>query len=91
MPVKGAYDKALHLHEQGFKTWVSDVWEIPNKYELSIETKSIVIPAYWKKYINENSMNYWKTSIADIAMNSILLTYNLFKPHIKFETYFEVF
>ena len=54
MPVKGANDEALHLHEQGFKSWVSDVWEIPNKYELSIETKNIVIPAYWKKTY------YWK-------------------------------
>ena len=48
MLAKGAYDVAFHLHEQEFKTWVSDVWEIENKYELSIETNNIVIPAYCK-------------------------------------------
>ena len=36
MLVKCAYNEALHLHEQGFKTWVSNVWEIANKYQLNI-------------------------------------------------------
>ena len=35
-------------------------------------------------------MNYWKTSVADIAMNPILRTYDLFKPDFKFGTYLEV-
>ena len=35
-------------------------------------------------------MNYWKTSVADISMNPILRTYNLFKPDFKYETYLEV-
>ena len=35
-------------------------------------------------------MNYWKTSVEDIAMNPILRTYNLFKPDFKFGTYLEV-
>ena len=34
-------------------------------------------------------MNNWKTSVADIAMNPILRTYN-FKPNFKFQTYLEV-
>ena len=36
MLVKRAYNEAPHLHEQAFKTWVSDVWEIANKYQLNI-------------------------------------------------------
>ena len=90
MPAKGAYDEAHHEHEQGFKTWVSDVWEIVNKYELSIETKILSFRHTVKKHINENCMIYWKTSIEDIAINPILFMYNLFKPHVKFETDFEV-
>ena len=35
-------------------------------------------------------MKYWKTSIADVAMNPILRTYNLFKLHFKFRIYLEV-
>ena len=38
-------------------------------------------------HINEHLMNYWKTSVADVAMNPILRTNNLFKPDIKYETY----
>ena len=43
-----------------------------------------------KNQINEHFMNCWKTYLADIAMNPILRTYNLFKPDFKFETYLEV-
>ena len=42
------------------------------------------------QWVNEHFTNYWKTSVADIAMNPILRTYNLFKPDFKFETYLEV-
>ena len=52
--------------------------------------ENIVIPAYSKKHINEHFVNYWKTSIADVAMNLILRTYNLFTPDFKFETYLEI-
>ena len=90
MLVKRAYNEALHLHEQGFKTWVSNVWEIANKYQLNIETKTSSFRHTVKNQINEHFMNYWKTSVADIAMNPILGTYNLFKPDFKFETYLEV-
>ena len=34
----------------------------------------------------EHFMNYWKTSVADVAMNPILRTFNLFKHDFKFET-----
>ena len=43
-----------------------------------------------KNHINEHFMKYWKTSVAAVAMNPILRTYNLFKPDLKYETYFEV-
>ena len=90
MLVKRAYNEALHLHEQGFKTWVSNVWEIANKYHLNIETKTSSFRHTVKNQINEHFMNCWKISVADIAMNPILRTYNLFKPDFKFETYLEV-
>ena len=90
MLVKRAYNEALHLHEQGFKIWVSNVREIANKYQLNIETKTSSFRHTVKNQINEHFMNYWKTSVADIAMNPILRTYNLFKPVFKFETYLEV-
>ena len=90
MLVKRAYNEALHLHEQGFKTWVSNVWEITNKYQLDIETKTSSFRHTVKNQINEHFMNYWKTSVADIAMKPILRTYNLFKADFKVETYLEV-
>ena len=40
MLVKRAYNEDLHLPEQELKTCVSNVWEIANKYELNIETKT---------------------------------------------------
>ena len=90
MLVTRAYNETLHLHEQGFKTCVCNVWEIANKYQLNIETKTSSIRHTIKNQINEHFMNYWKTSVADIAVNPILRTYNLFKPDFKFETYLEV-
>ena len=67
--VKHAYNEALHLHEQGFKGWVSNVWEIANKYQINIETKTSSIRQTIKNQINEHFINYWKTSVADVAMN----------------------
>ena len=66
------------------------MWEIANKYQLNIETKTSSFRHTVKNQINEHFMNNWKTSVADIAMNPILRTYNLFKPDFKFETYLEV-
>ena len=90
MFVNCAYNEAHHLHEQGFKNWLSNVWEIANKCQLNIETKTLSFRNTVKNQINEHFMNYLKTSVADIAMNPILRTYNLFKPDFKFETYLKV-
>ena len=90
MLVKHAYNESLHLHKKGFKTWVSNVWEITNKYQINIETKTSSFRHIVKNQINEHFMSYWKTSVADVAMNTILRTYNFFKPNFKFETYLEV-
>ena len=78
MLVKRAYNEVLHLHEQGFKTWVSNVWEIANTYQLNIETKTSSFRHTVKNQINEHFMNYWKTSVAVIATIPILRTNNLF-------------
>ena len=90
MLVKRAYNEALHLLEQGFKTWVSNVWEIANKYQLDIETQTSSFRHAVKNDINEHFVNYWTTSVAVVAMNPILRTYNSFKPGFKFETSLEV-
>ena len=90
MLVKRAYNDALHLHKQGFKTLVSNVWEITNKYQLSIGTKTSSFRHTVKNHINEHFMNDLKTYVAIVAMNPILRTYNLFKPDFKFQTYLEL-
>ena len=77
MLVKRAYNEALHFHEHGFKTWISNVCEIAIKYELNIETKISSFQHIVKHHINEQFMNYWKTSIADVAMNPFMHIYNL--------------
>ena len=74
MLVTRGYNEALHLHEQRFKTRVCSAWQIANRYELIIETKTSLF-RYTVKHINERLINYWKTSIADVAMNPILHTY----------------
>ena len=56
---------------------------------------SIIVVKNWPSvclynHINEHFMNYWKTSVADVALNPILRTYNWYKPYFKFETYLEV-
>ena len=58
MLVKRAYNEARHLHEQGFKTWVYNVWEIANKYQLNIETKTSSFRHTVKNQNNERFMNY---------------------------------
>ena len=49
---------ALHLNEEGFKTWVSNAWEIASKYELTIETNTSSLRHTVKNHINEYFMNY---------------------------------
>ena len=66
------------------------MWEIANKYQLNIQTKTSSFRHTVKNQINEQFMNNWKTSVADIAMNPILRTYNYFKSDFKFETYLVV-
>ena len=56
MLVKHAYNESLHLHETGFKTWVSNVWEIANKYQINIETKTSSFQHIVKNQINEHYM-----------------------------------
>ena len=66
------------------------MWEIANKYQINIETKTSSFRHTVKNQINEHFMSYWKTSVADVAMNPILRTHNFFKLDFKFETYLKV-
>ena len=88
--VKRAYNEALKLHEQGFTTWVSKVWDLANKYEINLENINLPFRNALKQLVTEHFKNHWKSSIVDIASNPILRTYKLFKTDFKFETYLDV-
>ena len=90
MLVKRAYNEALKLHEQGFTTWVSKVWDIANKYEINLDNINLPFRNTIKQLVTEHFKNHWKSSIVDIASNPILRTYKLFKTDFKFETYLDV-
>ena len=78
MLVKCAYNEALHLHEQGLRLGFVMCGRLQTSINSILRRNN---------HINEHLMNYWKTSVADVAMNPILRTNNLFKPDIKYETY----
>ena len=90
MLVKRAYNEALKLHEQGFTTWVSKVWDIANKYEINLDNINWPFWNTIKQLVTEHFKNHWKSSIVDIAFNPILRTYKLFKTDFKIETYLGV-
>ena len=90
MLVKRAYNEALILHEQGFTTWVSKVWDIANKYEINLDNINLPFRNTIKQLVTEYFNNHWKYSIVDITSNPILRTYKLFKTDFKFETYLDV-
>ena len=84
MIVKRVYNEALHLHEQGFNTWVSKVWEISRKYKFNLEIET---SSFWhtvKNHITEHYRNHWLSCVYDIAANPILRTYTLLKTNFKF-------
>ena len=90
MLVKRAYNEAVKLHEQGFTTWVSKVWDIANKYGINLDNINLPFRNAIKQLVTEHFKNHWKASIVDIASNPILRTYKLFKTDFKFETYLDV-
>ena len=90
MLVKRAYNEALKLHEQGFTTWVSKVWDIANKYEINLENINLPFRNAIKQLVTQHFKKHWKSSIVDIVSNPILRTYKLFKTDSKYETYLDV-
>ena len=72
MLVKRAYNEALELHEQGFITWVSQVWDIANKYEINLDNINLPFRNTIKQLVTEHFKNHWKSSTVDIASNQIL-------------------
>ena len=90
MLVKRAYNEAVKLHEQGFTTRVSKVWDIANKYGINLDNINLPFRNAIKQLVTEHFKNHWKASIVDIASNPILRTYKLFKTDFKFETYLDV-
>ena len=74
MLVKRAYNEALKLHEQGFTTWVSKMWDIANKYEIHLDNINLPFRNTIKQLVTEHSKNHWKSPIVDITSNPILRT-----------------
>ena len=79
MLVKRAYKEAVKLHEQGFTTWVSKVWDIPNKYEINLDNINLPFRNAIKQLVAEHFKNHWKASIVGIASNPILVPTNYLK------------
>ena len=71
MLVKRAYNEALKLHEQGFTTLVSKVWDIANKYEINHDNINLPFRNTIKQLVTEHFKNRWKSSIVDITSNPI--------------------
>ena len=71
MLVKRAYNEALKLHEQGFTTWVSKVWDITNKYEIKLDKINLPFSNTIKQLVTEHFKKHWKSSLVDIAYNTI--------------------
>ena len=78
------------MHEQGFTTRVSKVWDIANKYEINLDNINLPFRNAIKQLVTEYFKSYWKSSIVDIASNTIFRTYKLFKTDFKFQTYLGV-
>ena len=60
--------------------------DIANEYEINLVNINLQFRSTEKHLVSE----HWKSSIADIASNPILCTYELIKTNFKFESYLDV-
>ena len=76
-------------HNQGFRTWVSKVKDIAEKYNYAIDEPNVVISDV-KNKLNNFFVEHWWSSIQSSSRFSKLELYKNIKKGFHFETYFDL-
>ena len=85
--VKQVLNSLMHLHDQGFKTWVSPVLKVMRELDISPSSDINAFNKKCKQTLIENFKTDWGKNLRDIQRNPILRTYNTFKQRYVTEPY----
>ena len=87
--VKQVFMALYNLHNQGFRTWVSKVKDIAEKYNVDIDEPTVVISDVNNK-LNNFFMDHWWSRIQNLSRFPKLEWYKNIKHGFHFETYLDL-
>ena len=85
--VKQVYNELLRLSEQGFSTWVGDIYKMAENYNLDLSADSKSFSNAYKTIIEKYYIDSWNKDMNDLLKYPILRTYRLFKESFRQEKY----
>ena len=89
--VKKVFNESMGLHRQGFKTWVSEVCELAERYSVDLFIKDVsLFKIHCKNAVRRYFENNWHSTLNDVVNNPKLCIYNKIKTHITCEPYLEL-
>jgi len=77
----------LKLHELGFKTWVTNGYQLLSMYGLNFDSNLGNFKKNCKQIMNNTFINNWTRELNNIEKNPILRTYCNIKTSFKMEPY----
>ena len=83
--VSQAYQESVRLHNLGFTTWYSRIFQLAQEHNITLNIKHNKI--YIKREIHNKFIQNWKQSIQDIENNPLLRTYVHIKSEFKIEPF----
>ena len=87
--VKQVFMALYNLHNQGFRTWVSKVKDIAEKYNFDIDEPTVVISDV-KYKLNNFFVEHWWSRIQNLSRFPKLELYKNIKNGFHFETYLDL-
>ena len=91
MIVKQTYSELSRLHNCGFSTWVTKVFDLAQKYDIDLNTnRGFKLKQYCKNKVINHYKNYWWSELQNVEKNPILKNYNMYKLEFGMEKYIDL-
>jgi len=85
--VKQVFNQLVRLHELGFHTWVTDIHDLLNEYDIHIDENNLdSLASLYKKKAYAAFVENWESNLKSECF-PILYTYKLLKTDFKMEPY----
>src|SRR6056300_1576225 len=85
--VNRVYKELAKFHQLGFKTWVTNTYEILNRFELHFNSDLDKFKRNCKQVVKDKFITMWKNELINIEKNPILRTYIKIKCSFRMEPY----